>query len=270
MPSVYSASRRRAGRLQIPGARPRRHGADRRARRPRARAPRPRVAACPICRAPWLASRRTAQPATGARGRRRSPCPKGRGAGGPKGHSDRPRAERPSPLGIPYGASAASDRGVPGVGGPGGRGAAGGAAAKACCQGARPPLEARRLPRPARLRVHRDACPLRRPRCLLQPSGAAAPRPRAAQVPSAAHRRLSKRSLGYPAVSRTRSSRWWRPSSTSTREGRVESSRRAYSDARSTGSQYARLPSDTNSKGGSILNSATAFWEPSFSRYPIG
>jgi len=66
------------------------------------------------------------------------PCPEGRGwPVARRATQIGPRAERPSPLGIPYGASEASDRGVPGVGGPGGRGAAGGAAAKACSQGDR-------------------------------------------------------------------------------------------------------------------------------------
>jgi hypothetical protein len=48
------------------------------------------------------------------------------------------------------------------------------------------------------------------------------PRLHAAQAPSAAPRRPSSASPGYRAVSRTRSSRWSRPSSISTRDGRVE------------------------------------------------
>jgi hypothetical protein len=91
------------------------------------------------------------------------PCPKGRGAGGPKGHSDRPRAEPLPPLGIPCGASAASDRGVPGVGGPGGRGRRGERWPRLAGQRARPPLE-RATPAPRR-------APSRSPRRLPRAEG---------------------------------------------------------------------------------------------------
>ena len=64
---------------------------------PSRRAARPTAAACPIRRAPGRASRRTAQPATGARGRRRSPL--GLAAVAVRGHSDRGQTRAPLPPG---------------------------------------------------------------------------------------------------------------------------------------------------------------------------